>query len=112
MVDLEQEVWRLSEIQPLLVQLTEAFLSNLVTGAKVTIDNVVYDKPVSHTSTRYGLRKYVKLTNEQGLVTRVALVDTYGRELYVKEMNYQKNAQGYVIAFPLQLEVKEVKVNG
>ncbi|MED3799937.1 MULTISPECIES: hypothetical protein [Lysinibacillus] len=102
----------MSEIQPLLIQLTEAFLSNLVVGAKVTIDGVVYDKPISHTSDRYGLRKYVKLTTEKGLITRVVLVDSMGRELYVKSMNYQKGAQGYTIAFPLTVEAKEVEVNG
>jgi len=101
----------LNEIQPLLIDLTEQFLSNLTASAKVTIDGVVYDKEIYHTSTKYGLRKYVKLSMEQGLVTRAALVDSYGRELYVKTMNYQKGPQGYVIAFPLQLEAKEVKVN-
>ncbi|MED4551204.1 hypothetical protein P9305_00635 [Lysinibacillus capsici] len=101
----------MNEIQPLMIDLTQQFLSNLVAGAKVTIDGVVYDKEIYHTSTKYGLRKYVKLTLEQGLVTRAALVDSYGRELYVKTMNYQKGSQGYVIAFPLQLEAKEVKVS-
>jgi len=101
----------LNEIQPLMIDLTQQFLSNLVAGAKVTIDGVVYDKEIYHTSTKYGLRKYVKLSLEQGLVTRAALVDSYGRELYVKTMNYQKGSQGYVIAFPLQLEAKEVKVS-
>ncbi|MET4562168.1 hypothetical protein ABIA69_003354 [Lysinibacillus parviboronicapiens] len=101
----------MSEIQPLMIDLVQQFLSNLVVGAKVTIDGVVYDKEIYHTSTKYGLRKYVKLSMEQGIVTRAALVDSYGRELYVKTMSYQKGAQGYVIAFPLQLEVKEVKVN-
>lgn len=101
----------MNEIQPLMIDLTQQFLSNLVAGAKVTIDGVVYDKEIYHTSTKYGLRKYVKLSIEQGLVTRAALVDSYGRELYVKTMNYQKGSQGYVIAFPLQLEAKEVKVS-
>ncbi|WP_342557008.1 hypothetical protein [Lysinibacillus sp. FSL P4-0201] len=101
----------MNEIQPLMIDLTQQFLSNLVAGAKVTIDEVVYDKEIYHTSTKYGLRKYVKLSLEQGLVTRAALVDSYGRELYVKTMNYQKGSQGYVIAFPLQLEAKEVKVS-
>lgn len=101
-----------NEIQPLLLQLTQEFFDSLVAGAKVTIDGITYDKEISHTSTRYGLRKYIKLTHEQGLVTRAALVDKMGRELYVKTMNYQKGAQGYAIAFPLELEVKEVKVNG
>lgn len=101
----------MSEIQPLLIQLTEEFLNGLVAGARVTIDGVVQDKEISHTSTRYGLRKYIKLT-ERGTVTRAALVDALGRELYVKEMNYQIGPQGYAIAFPLTLEVKEVKVNG
>ncbi|MFJ7891287.1 hypothetical protein ACIQYL_24980 [Lysinibacillus xylanilyticus] len=101
----------MNEIQPLMIDLVQQFLSNLVAGAKVTIDGVVYDKEIYHTSTKYGLRKYVKLSLEQGLVTRAALVDSYGRELYVKTMNYQKGSQGYVITFPLQLEVKEVKVS-
>lgn len=101
----------MNEIQPLMIELVEQFLSDMVAGAKVTIDGVVHDKEIYHTSTKYGLRKYIKLSMEQGLVTRAALVDSHGRELYVKTMNYQKGAQGYVIAFPLQLEVKEVKVN-
>ncbi|MCM0627427.1 hypothetical protein M5J14_23385 [Lysinibacillus sp. OL1_EC] len=101
----------MNEIQPLMIDLTQQFLSNLVAGAKVTIDGVVHDKEIYHTSTKYGLRKYVKLSLEKGLVTRATLVDSYGRELYVKTMNYQKGSQGYVIAFPLQLEAKEVKVS-
>lgn len=101
----------MNEIQPLMIDLTQQFLSNLVAGAKVTIDGVVHDKEIYHTSTKYGLRKYVKLSLEKGLVTRAALVDSYGRELYVKNMNYQKGSQGYVIAFPLQLEAKEVRVS-
>lgn len=101
----------MNEIQPLMIDLTQQFLSNLVAGAKVTIDGVVYDKEIYHTSTKYGLRKYVKLSLEQGLVTRAALVDSYGRELYVKTMNYQKGSKGYVIAFPLQLEAKEVRIS-
>lgn len=101
----------MNEIQPIMIDLTQQFLSNLTVGAKVTIDGVVYKKEIYHTSTKVGLRKYVKLSTEQGLVTRAALVDSYGRELYVKTMNYQKGSQGYVIAFPLQLEAKEVKVN-
>ncbi|MFJ7698896.1 hypothetical protein [Lysinibacillus fusiformis] len=101
----------MNEIQPLMIDLVQQFLSNLAVSAKVTIDGVIYDKEIYHTSTKYGLRKYVKLSMEQGLVTRAALVDSYGRELYVKTMNYQKGAQGYVIAFPLQLETKEVKVS-
>ncbi|MFJ3386345.1 hypothetical protein [Lysinibacillus sp. NPDC086135] len=102
----------MNELQPLMIDLTQQFLSNLVAGAKVTIDGVVYDKEIYQTSKKYGLRKYVKLSTEQGLVTRAALVDRYGRELYVKTMNYQKKAQGYVIAFPLHLDAKEVKING
>lgn len=100
----------MNEIQPLLVDRLNEFLNSLATKAKVTINGVVYEKDVYHTSTKFGLRKYVKLSTEQGLVTRAALVDSLGRELYVKELNYQKGQQGYVIAFPLQIEVKEVKV--
>ena len=101
----------MSEIQPLMVSLVEEYLNGLVAGAKVTINGTVYDKEINHTSSKFGLRKYVKLTHEQGLVTRAALVDAQGRELYVKEMRYQKGAQGYTIAFPMILEAKEVKVN-
>ena len=101
----------MSEIQPLLIQQTEEFLNNLVAGAKVTIDGVTREVEISHTSTRYGLRKYIKLT-ERGTVTRAALVDALGRELYVKEMNYTIGAEGYAIAFPLVLEAKEVRING
>lgn len=102
----------MNEIQPLMIDLTQQFLNSLTVSAKVTIDGVIYDKEIFHTSTKYGLRKYVKLSTEQGLVTRAALVDRYGREMYVKTMNYQKGSNGYVIAFPLQLESKEVNVNG
>lgn len=101
----------MSEIQPLLVDRLNEFLNSLATKAKVTIDGVVHEKEVYHTSTKFGLRKYVKLSVEEGLVTRAALVDSLGRELYVKELNYQKGPQGYVIAFPMQIEIKEVKVN-
>lgn len=101
----------MNEIQPLMLDLVQQYLSDMVAGAKVTINGIVHDKEIYHTSTKYGLRKYVKLSREQGLVTRAALVDSYGRELYVKTMNYQKGVKGYVIAFPLQIEAKEVKVN-
>lgn len=102
----------MAEIQPLLVNLTEDFYNNLIKKAVVVIDGVTYQKDISHTSTRHGLRKYVKLVEEQGTITRAALVDSLGRELYVKEMNYTIGTQGYVIAFPLSIETKEVRVNG
>ncbi|MGN4124832.1 hypothetical protein ACMGD3_07425 [Lysinibacillus sphaericus] len=101
----------MNEIQPLMLDLVQQFSSDMVASAKVTIDGVEYNKEIYQTSTKHGLRKYVKLSLEQGLVTRASLIDRYGRELYVKTLNYQKGAQGYVIAFPLQLEAKEVKVN-
>lgn len=101
----------MSEIQPLMVDLVQQFLNDLVAGAKVTIDGIVYDKEIYYSSTKYGLRKYVKLSLEQGLITRATLVDSHGRELYVKNMHYQKGAQSYMIAFPLQLEIKEVNTN-
>ncbi|MEK5487902.1 hypothetical protein [Lysinibacillus sp. FSL M8-0355] len=102
----------MNEIQPLLIDLVQQFLNNLVVKAKITIDNVEYEKEIYHTSTKHGLRKYVKLSAERGLITKAALVDSNGRELYVKTMNYQKGTKGYVIVFPLQIEAKEVKVNG
>lgn len=101
----------MSEIQPLLLDSIQQHVNSLVAKAHVTIDGVVHEKEIHHTSTRYGLRKYVKLSIERGLVTRAALVDNLGRELYVKDLNYKKGSQGYVIAFPLQVEIKEVKPN-
>lgn len=101
----------MNEIQPLLVDQINEFLNSLATRAKVTINGVVHEKEVYQTSMKFGLRKYVKLSTEQGLISRAALVDSVGRELYVKELNYQKGQHGYVIAFPMQIEVKEVKSN-
>lgn len=99
----------MAEIQQLLVDETLKFIDQFAVKAKVTIDGNVIEKDI-YKSRMQGdtLRKYVYLQSEKGLVTRAALVDNQGRELYTKELNYQKESQGFMIVFPItqKIEVK------
>lgn len=93
------------ELQQIAIDKIQQLLNENTVKAKVTVDGNIFEKEISHISTTYGLRKYVKFTSERGTVTRVALIDSLGREWYVKEMNYTIGAQGYVVAFPFELEI-------
>lgn len=98
------------EIQQLLVDETLNLIDGLIKNAKVIIDGKVIMKDV-HFTTKKGdtLRKYVYLDTEAGLITRASLLDSQGRELYIKEPNYQKSGQqGYMIAFPIQQKLEVV----
>ncbi|MCH7321794.1 hypothetical protein LZ480_07790 [Solibacillus sp. MA9] len=94
-----------TELQPIAISSMIDFLDANTVKAKVIIDGNTYEKEISHVSRTYGLRKYVKFTTERGTVTRVALIDSHGREWYVKTMNYTIGSQGYVVAFPFELEI-------
>lgn len=101
----------MSEIQPFMIEKTLQFINELANKAKVTIDGNIIEKDV-YLSKRQDdtLRKYIYLEEERGLVTRAALTDVEGRELYVKDnLNYEKGAQGYMIVFPITQKIEEVK---
>ncbi|MER2006732.1 MAG: hypothetical protein ABS939_04695 [Psychrobacillus sp.] len=94
-----------TELQAIAISNMIDFLDTNTVKAKVTIDGNTYEKEISQVSRVHGLRKYVKFTTERGTVTRVALIDAYGREWYVKTMNHTISSQGYVVAFPFELEI-------
>lgn len=94
-----------TELQQIAVDTIIDTLDANTVKAKVTVDDVTYEKEIAHVSRRYGLRKYVKFTTERGTVTRVALIDALGREWYVKTMNHKIGSQGYAVSFPFELEV-------
>ncbi|MGM7683556.1 hypothetical protein ACSVDA_15560 [Cytobacillus sp. Hm23] len=94
------------EIQQLMLSEILKYIDGVVRKAKVTIDGVVIEKEIHRTITVGNtLRKYVYLDIETGLISRAALVDIQGRELYVKELDYQKGANGFSIVFPITQEV-------
>lgn len=99
----------MTEIQNLLIDETLNFIDTFIKKAKVTIDGVEIEKDIYRTK-REGntLRKYVYLDNETGLITRAALVDAQGRELYVKNLNYQKGGDGFMITFPIQQTIEVI----
>lgn len=99
-----------TELQQIAIDGIIDFLDANTVRGKVTVDGVTYDKEISHTSRKHGLRKYIKFTHERGTVTRVALVDALGREWYVKTMNYTIGSQGYAVAFPFVIDIVSNKV--
>lgn len=97
----------MAEIQNLLIDETLNFIDTFIKKAKVTIDGVKIEKEIYRTKKDGDtLRKYVYLDNETGLITRAALVDAQGRELYVKNLNYQKGGDGYMIVFPIKQTIE------
>ena len=98
------------EIQQILVDEALNCIDGLIKKAKIVIDGNILITDIYHTPRKSGIiRKYVYLDSEEGLITRVSLINEQGAELYTKEPNYQKTAQlGYVTAFPIQLRVEAV----
>lgn len=97
----------MSEIQQVAISEILNFFSNSIKGAKVTIDGVEKDYPIWQT--RFSgdvVRKYVKLgSGDRGRITRAALVDVQDREWVVKEYNYEKGQDGFILAFPFRQTV-------
>lgn len=99
----------MAEIQDLLVNETLNFIDSLIVKAKVTIDGNEIEKKIEKTKRDSNtLRKYVYLDVEKGYISRAALVDVQGRELYVKELNFQKGNKGFVITFPIKQSLEVV----
>lgn len=94
----------MSEIQQVAVSEILNFFSNSIKAAKVVIDGVEREFPIWQTRfTGDTVRKYVKLgSTERGRITRAALVDVQGREWVVKEYNYEKGQDGFILAFPFK----------
>lgn len=100
----------MAEIQQVAVTEILNFFSNSIKSAKVVIDGVELDFPIWQT--RFSgdtVRKYVKLgSTERGHITRAALVDVQGREWVVKEYNYEKGQDGFILAFPFRQTVGSI----
>ncbi|MED4455893.1 hypothetical protein [Metabacillus fastidiosus] len=99
----------MAEIQSLLVDETLNFIDSLIKKAKIIINGREIEKDI-HRTKKDGdvLRKYIYLDVEKGLVTRAALVDAQGRELYVKALNHQKGNKGYLIVFPIKQSIEVI----
>lgn len=97
----------MSEITRIAVLETLNFISSSIKSAKVTIDGVERDFPIYKTRQREDtVRKYIYLDAKvQGLVTKAVLVDSQGREWFVREHTHDKKQQGYVIVFPIRQSV-------
>lgn len=97
----------MAEIQQVAISEILNFFSNSIKNAKVVIDGVEYEFPIWQTRfTGDTVRKYVRLgSNERGRITRAALVDVQGREWVVKEYNYEKGQDGFILVFPFKQTV-------
>ena len=104
----------MTEIKQLLVDKVLQYIDSIAVKARVTIGGVEVMKDVSITKNENGtLRKYIILEEEKGLLTRVALTDVEGRELYVKDdFNYQKGVHAYTIVFPITQKIETQKAEG
>lgn len=104
----------MTEIKQLLVDKVLQYIDSIAVKARVTIGGVEVMKDVAITKNENGtLRKYIILEEEKGLLTRVALTDVEGRELYVKDdFNYQKGVHAYTIVFPITQKIETQKVEG
>lgn len=104
----------MTEIKQLLVDKVLQYIDSIAVKARVTIGGVEVMKDVSITKNENGtLRKYIILEEEKGLLTRVALTDAEGRELYVKDdFNYQKGVHAYTIVFPITQKIETQKAEG
>lgn len=100
----------MSEIQQVAISEILNFFSNSIKSAKVVIDGVEREFPIWQTRfTGDTVQKYVKLgSEERGLITRAALIDVQGREWVVKEYNYQKGQDGFILAFPFRQTVGSI----
>ena len=104
----------MTEIKQLLVDKVLQYIDSIAVKARVTIGGVEVMKDVSITKNENGtLRKYIILEEEKGLLTRAALTDVEGRELYVKDdFNYQKGVHAYTIVFPITQKIETQKAEG
>lgn len=96
------------EIQPAVVDFVIECLDAKFTKGKIVIDGNILVKDVYQTTIKDGImRKYIYLDEEQGLISRAALIDAQGKEYYVKLPDYQKsNQQGHIISFPMQVKIE------
>ena len=98
----------MAQMQDILIVESLNFIDGIVAKAVAVIDEKDVQKEVWRTVWKDGvLRKYINFDEERGRLTRVALLDREGRELYVKELNYQKGAAGYVVAFDFMQKIKD-----
>lgn len=98
----------MTQMQPILVTETLNFIDGIVAKAVATIDDQQVEKEVWRTVWKDGvLRKYVNFDEEKGHITRVALVDRQGRELYIKLLDYKKGSTGYIVAFDFTQKIKD-----
>lgn len=97
----------MAEIQNLLSDEILNFVDSYIKKAKVIINGVEIEKEIYRTIKENGvIRKYVYLDHETGVITKAALVDSQGRELYVKSLNYTKGADGFTIVFPIKQTIE------
>lgn len=94
-------------VQPLLIELTKSFVSDLPAGAKVTINGEVKDFPIFRTMKEDGaIKKFVYIDHDVGYIERAALVDEQGRELDVKKLEVEKGEDGFMLVFILEITLK------
>ena len=96
----------MSQIKQYMVDATLDFLDRLAVKAVVTVEGVETEQPIYLARIEKNtVRKYVRLTEERGLITKAVLVDSEGRPLVEKVLNYQKGNKPYIIAFPITQKI-------
>lgn len=97
------------EVQQLLLDEVLNFVDSYARKAVVTIDGVKKEYEVHRTDIKGNqLKKMVFIENEIGTITNAILVDSQGRNLFVKDMNILKKEDGFMIVFKLDIKIEGV----
>lgn len=95
------------EVQKLLLDEVLKFVDSYAKKAVVTIDGVKKEYDVYRTSIQGNqLKKMVYIENETGKITNAILVDSQGRNLFIKDMNIVKKEEGFMIVFKLDIKIE------
>lgn len=94
-------------IQQILVDETAEFIDGYVKKAVVTINGTDVDYPI-HKTIYDGkrIKKLVYLQSETGRITGAKIVDAHGRDLQTKDIDINKDGNGLVIAFVIEVKTE------
>lgn len=95
------------EIQQLLVDEVLKFVDDYARKAVVTIDGVKKEYEVYRSDIQGNrLKKMVFIENDMGTITNAILVDSQGRNIFVKDMRISKKEDGFMIVFKLDIKIE------
>lgn len=94
-------------IKQLLLDETLNFIDTYVKEAVININGTDTVYPIFKTKREPNrLKKFVYMQSETGEVSNAKLVDAQGRELQAKALDVQKNEDGLMIVFVIDLAIK------